>query len=83
MAASWYSIAFDYEGIHYDGRITPEIKTDQATPSSYHVVLNEVFFGYLHKNNNQWHVSEQRPSGLVQIAGKQIEQSGGEFHMAQ
>jgi hypothetical protein len=69
------------KGVHYDGRITPEIKTGHP-PSSYHVVLNEVFFGYLHKNNNQWHVSEQRPSGLVEMAGKQIEQSGDEFHVA-
>ena len=80
MTATWYSIAFDYEGIHYDGRLTPETKADHKNPSSWHIVLNEVFFGYLHKDSGHWHVSEQRPSGLVQEVGKLIELTGYQFN---
>jgi hypothetical protein len=73
MTAAYFPIVFDYEGIHYAGRVTPEKKHEDAAASSYHVVLNEVFFGYLHYHDGHWHVSEQRPAGLVQATGKQIE----------
>ena len=80
MTESFYLIAFTYEGVHYDGRVTPEPKTNHGKPSSYHVVLNEVFFGYVNKNNHRWHVTEQRPAGLVQIVGREIEKTGHEFY---
>lgn len=81
MTATYYNIAFDYDGVHYEGRVSPETKAQHASPSSYHVVLNEVFFGYVHKDNHHWLVSEQRPAGLVQAVGKQIENTGHVFHM--
>ncbi len=73
METTWRNIEFDFEGTHYDGRLTPETKKGHEHPSSWHVVLNEVFFGYLHKNNGHWLVSEQRPQGLVDAVGKLIE----------
>ena len=72
MEQDYYTIAFDFDGIHYDGRVTPEIKPHHDTPSSWHVVLNEVFFGYLSKQGEHWNVNEQRPHALVQAVGKQI-----------
>jgi hypothetical protein len=80
MTQTYYSIVFDYDGIHYNGLVTPEVKAHQDKPSSYHVVLNEVFFGYVSRNKNQWQVSEQRPDGLVQKVGKQIEQTSHQYH---
>ncbi|MEP6746298.1 MAG: hypothetical protein ABJB86_01160 [Bacteroidota bacterium] len=80
MKESYYLIAFTYEGIHYEGRVTPDEKVHHSKTYSYHVVLNEVFFGYLSKNNDHWHVTEQRPAGLVQIVGREIEKTGHEFY---
>jgi len=74
----WYNIEFDHEGVHYNGRVTPEIKHGQNKASSWHVVLNEVFFGYVHKHHAHWLVSEQRPDSLVQAVGKIIDQQGNE-----
>lgn len=58
MENNWRNIEFDFEGKHYTGRITPEFKKGQQHPSSWHVVLNEVFFGYVHKDHDHWLVSE-------------------------
>jgi hypothetical protein len=80
MTSTYYIIAFDFDGVHYDGRVTPEKKAHGTT---YHVVLNEVFFGYLHKDKNHWQVSEQRPDGLVQETGKQIEASPHQVHVVE
>jgi hypothetical protein len=72
MEQDYYTIQFDYGGTHYEGRVTPEIKMHQQSPSSWHVVLNDVFFGYLSKQNSHWNVTEQRSHDLVQEVGKQI-----------
>jgi hypothetical protein len=72
MEQDYYTIQFDYDGIHYDGRVTPELKAHQQSPSSWHVVLNDVFFGYLSKQGAHWNVTEQRPHALVQEVGKHI-----------
>ena len=72
MEQDYYTIQFDYGGVHYNGRVTPETKADQHVPSSWHVVLNDVFFGYLSRQGAHWNVTEQRPHELVQEVGKQI-----------
>lgn len=72
-ASYFYTVEFSFESIHYTGRLTPEFKKNSAVPSSWHIVLNEVFFGYLHKDNNHWEISEQRPAGLVEKLGSLID----------
>ncbi len=79
--ASYYSIAFDDEDIHYTGRLTPEFKKGHEQPSSWHVVLNEVFFGYLHKDGDQWEVSEQRPARLTEKVGQLIDNEAYQPHV--
>ncbi|MEO5684865.1 MAG: hypothetical protein ABIQ88_19640 [Chitinophagaceae bacterium] len=69
----FYTVEFDHEGVHYIGRLTPEFKRGGNEPSSWHTVLNDVFFGYLHCHNSQWEVSEQRPQQLVDTIGKLID----------
>ena len=72
MEQDYYTIQFDHDGIHYDGRVTPETTSHHESPGSWHVVLNEVFFGYVSKQGAHWNVSEQRPQELVQAVGQQI-----------
>jgi hypothetical protein len=76
----FYTVEFDFEGVHYTGRLTPHFKDGQETPSSWHVVLNEVFFGWLHKTDNRWEVSEQRPAGLVAKLGGLIDSKAYQPH---
>lgn len=73
MTEEFYPVEFTHEGVHYKGRVSPEKKESDAHPASYHVVLNDVFFGYVHKHDDHWHVSEQRPASLVQKVGEVIE----------
>jgi len=63
------------EGIHYDGRISPERKHGKIV--SWHVVLNDVFFGYISQDDGIWKVTEQRPHELVQAVGSYIEKNKG------
>ena len=73
-AINWfYEVEFDYNDIHYTGRLTPQFKNSGDEPSSWHVVLNEVFFGYLHKDNGHWEISTQRPAGLAEKVGQLID----------
>jgi hypothetical protein len=60
-----------YGGMHYIGRISPERKHGELV--SWHVVLNDTFFGYMSHNGNLWTVTEQRPDGLVQAVGHYID----------
>jgi hypothetical protein len=64
---------FSHDGKHYTGRISPERK--QGEISSWHVVLNETFFGYLSHDGSEWQVTEQRPNALVQAIGKYINEN--------
>ena len=70
----FYTIEFDHQGIHYTGRLTPSFKKGRDEPASWHVVLNEVFFGHLYKDKEHWEISEQRPEGLVAIVGRLIDE---------
>jgi hypothetical protein len=75
MSEAYFNIQFDHDNIHYNGIVTPSEKLrEDGTPKSFHVVLNNVFFGNVHYNNSKWSVDEQRPDALTEIVGKQIEE---------
>lgn len=71
--AVYFTVSFHLDGKDYNGRLTPEYKNGNDHASSWHVVLNDVFFGYLHKEGNHWKVSEQRPDNLAQKVGDLID----------
>lgn len=74
LEKSTFDISFQHEGKSYSGWATPSPKKDEeGETKSYHVVLNEVFFGNLSFNNDQWEADTQRENGLIQATGKQIE----------
>lgn len=69
-----FDIAFELDGTAYKGWVNPSDKVnDSGMPASFHVVLNEISFGYLSYNNDEWTVNEDRPEGLIKQVGKQIE----------
>jgi len=70
MPDTSFDIAFEFEGVHYKGWVTPAKGHNTAgKPRSYHVVLNETLFGNLAHHNGQWTVDEQRPPGMVEVIG--------------
>lgn len=71
-----FNIDFDYNGLHYTGRVSPEKKDKHGKYISWHVVLNEIFFGYLTRNNDKWTCSEWRPQELTGIVGECITANG-------
>ena len=73
MTEDFFTIHFNYNQVYYDGRVTPSHLDNNGDAASYHVILNNVFFGDLHKAGKQWHVNEQRPGALVEIVGASIE----------
>ena len=79
-ATVYYTTAFINDGVEYSGRITPEYKKGKEEPSSWHVVLNDVFFGYLHKDNGHWEVTEQRPVELTKKVGDIIDKKSWQIH---
>jgi hypothetical protein len=76
----FYTVEFDLENVHYEARLTPEFRMSHEIPSSWHVVLNEVFFGHLHKDQDQWASSEQRPGALVEKVGSLIDSKAYQTH---
>ncbi|MEJ0104838.1 MAG: hypothetical protein WDO19_20790 [Bacteroidota bacterium] len=69
-----FSISFESDNISYKGWINPSDKLNEAgTPVSFHVLLNEVSFGYLSFKNCQWTINEERPGKLVKLIGREIE----------
>ncbi len=63
-------LSFQHDGILYIGWATPsDHKHPDGLASSYHVVLNENFFGDISFQNGHWLVSEQRPAELVSATG--------------
>lgn len=70
---SMFDIAFQFEGKEYKGWARPSgKKTGGDNSTSYHVVLNGVFFGIVSFNDDQWETDSQREHGLVQKVGEQI-----------
>jgi hypothetical protein len=74
MTEEFFTISFDHEGVHYDGRVSPLKKDRDGTPRSYHVVLNNVFFGHVNNDGRNWLSSEQRPEELVKKVGEVLSQ---------
>jgi len=72
IEAATFDISFKHDGKDYKGWVTPSTEKHNDKPSSFHVVLNEVFFGNLSFNNTQWQSDTQRDHELVQAAGKEI-----------
>jgi hypothetical protein len=64
-------LEFEAKGTHYKGWATP---SDHLHPdgraASYHVVLNQVFFGNLTRDKEKWLVDEQRPHELTIAVGQ-------------
>lgn len=74
MEDSIFDIDFEYNGKRFKGWVNPSEKTNEnGIPASYHVVLNDVSFGYLSFNNCKWAINEPREEKLVEAAGKEIE----------
>ena len=68
-------IELDHENMHYKGWVMPsDKKNKEGLPASYHVVLNQVLFGNLSRNQDKWSVDDWRPHELVQAVGKCIEE---------
>jgi hypothetical protein len=69
-----FDIAFTAEGKEYKGWVNPsDRQSDTGMPVSFHVVINEVAFGYLSFRDCKWMINEDRPPLLVKEIGKQIE----------
>ena len=66
-------IQLEFEGIRYTGWATPSEKEhEDGWPTSFHVVLNETFFGNISTDKGKWLVDEQRPDGLAEAVGAAI-----------
>ena len=73
MTTEIFDISLSFDGKLFNGWVRPsEKKDDSGKPVSYHVVLNDVFFGNV-SFNDTWIVDDQRPRGLVQAVGACIE----------
>jgi hypothetical protein len=73
MSQEPIDIALDFDGIHYTGWATPSDKyQENGWPKSFHVVLNETFFGNVSFYNGKWLLDEQRPDGMVDVVGAAI-----------
>ena len=69
-----FDISFELDNKQYKGWVNPsDDLNDSGTPVSFHVVLNDTSFGYLSYRDCNWMINEERPEGLVKLAGKQIE----------
>ncbi|MEJ0103641.1 MAG: hypothetical protein WDO19_14285 [Bacteroidota bacterium] len=74
MEEDIFDIEFSDNGQLYKGWVNPSDKLGKdGQPVSFHVVLNNVSFGYLSFHNCVWTINEDRPAGLVQKAGEEIE----------
>ena len=68
-------LSFSHEGRQYNGWATPSDKHHaDGHASSYHVVLNEVFFGDMSFDQGKWTISEQRPHDLTVAVGEALSQ---------
>ena len=71
---TFVDIELEHENTHYKGWVQPsEKKNPTGMPTSFHVVLNNVFFGNLSYSQDKWVADDQRPDDLVQAVGRRIE----------
>jgi len=76
-------IVLEQDGQPYSGWATPSDKRHaDGYAKSYHVVLNEVFFGDMSLDQGKWETSEQRPHLLVDAVGRAIEKVENAAHNA-
>ncbi len=74
MADNFVDIELEHDNTHYKGWVQPSDKKNaKGIPSSFHVVLNNVFFANLSYNQEKWIADDQRPDDLVQAVGRRIE----------
>ena len=74
MEDNIFDISVKYDNKELKGWVNPSDKlSDSGSPVSFHVVLNDVSFGYLSYNNCNWTINEERPAALVKSVGKEIE----------
>src|SRR6185312_1742070 len=71
MAKEIIPIQFNGQGgIEYKGWATPsDQRHDDGYPRSYHVVLNQVYFGNLSLDRGKWIADEPRPRDLIVAVG--------------
>lgn len=73
-----FDIEFSAEGKLYKGWVNPSEKLhDDGKPASFHVVLNDVFFGNLSYSQGNWVADESRPAVLIEAAAVEIEKHIG------
>ena len=69
-------LRFLYEEQNYTGWATASNERDaNGYARSYHVILNEVYFGDLSYQDDHWLISQQRHTDLVAIVGDAIAQA--------
>jgi hypothetical protein len=74
MEEKIFDISFENAEKQYIGWVNPSEKLDpDGKPVSFHVVLNNIFFGELSLSHCQWNINESRPHQLVEAVGKEIE----------
>jgi hypothetical protein len=64
-----FPISFTYHGVRYEGCISPAEMLPGSAAGSYQVVLNNVYFGSMKKDNRTWIVNERRPPELAELVG--------------
>lgn len=64
-----FPINFTYHGVRYEGCISSAEMIPGTSTASYEVVLNNVYFGSMKKDNRRWVVNEQRPPELADLVG--------------
>jgi hypothetical protein len=66
-------IQLDFDGVRYTGWVIPsENQHEDGWPKSFHVVLNETFFGNVSMDTGKWLVDQQRPEGMAEAVGAAI-----------
>jgi hypothetical protein len=74
MEEKIFNISFESVEKKYTGWVNPSERLDHdGNPVSFHVVLNNIFFGELSLSHCRWNINESRPHQLVEAAGKEIE----------
>lgn len=69
-------VNFRHAGMTYAGWATPIAEPGAGSDeqiTTWHVVLNQLYFGYMTLQQDHWTVSTQWPQDLIEIVGKELE----------